>query len=250
MAGTVLFYFGLLVAVAGAATLTRRHVSRRGRTHRPGGILLAAGVAASSVGLLLPVDERRIEAPDTRLDDFSPDFEFSERHSVLIEAPRVVVWEAVKRVTADEISFFRALTWIRRLGRPGPEGILNAPGREPILEVATRTSFVLLAEEPWREIVVGTVVLAPNEVRFSGKPTPERFRALESPGFAKATMNFLVEDRGGDTCLLTTETRVHATNAATRRRFAVYWRVIYPGSAFIRRMWLRAIRLRAEAASL
>ena len=26
-----------------------------------------------------------------------------------------------------------------------------------------------------------------------------------------------------------------------RRRFAGYWRVIYPGSALIRRMWLRAI---------
>ena len=31
-------------------------------------------------------------------------------------------------------------------------------------------------------------------------------------------------------------------------RFALYWRVIYPGSALIRRMWLRALRLRAERA--
>ncbi len=29
-------------------------------------------------------------------------------------------------------------------------------------------------------------------------------------------------------------------------RFAIYWRVIYPGSALIRRMWLDAIRRRAE----
>ena len=41
--------------------------------------------------------------------------------------------------------------------------------------------------------------------------------------------------------------RVHATDASARRRFAAYWRVIYPGSALIRRMWLRAIRVRAEA---
>jgi len=27
----------------------------------------------------------------------------------------------------------------------------------------------------------------------------------------------------------------------------LYWRVIYPGSALIRRMWLRAIKKRAEA---
>jgi hypothetical protein len=41
---------------------------------------------------------------------------------------------------------------------------------------------------------------------------------------------------------------VFATDPASCRRFAVYWRVIYPGSALIRRMWLRAIRLRAERA--
>jgi hypothetical protein len=43
------------------------------------------------------------------------------------------------------------------------------------------------------------------------------------------------------------ETRVHTTDAAAERRFAVYWRLIYPGSAFIRRMWLEAIRRRAES---
>jgi len=35
--------------------------------------------------------------------------------------------------------------------------------------------------------------------------------------------------------------------AQATRTFAAYWRMIYPGSALIRVMWLRAIRLRAEA---
>jgi hypothetical protein len=54
-------------------------------------------------------------------------------------------------------------------------------------------------------------------------------------------------DEGGGWTRLTTETRVYATDASSRRRFAGYWRVIYPGSALIRRMWLRAVRERAEA---
>jgi hypothetical protein len=33
------------------------------------------------------------------------------------------------------------------------------------------------------------------------------------------------------------------------RRFAIYWRRIHPGSDIIRRMWLRAIKLRAEGKS-
>jgi hypothetical protein len=46
---------------------------------------------------------------------------------------------------------------------------------------------------------------------------------------------------------VTTETRVFADNAAAARRFAVYWRVIQPGSDLIRRGWLRAIKRRAES---
>lgn len=239
----------MIVALAGAGWLTRSRASLRGRTRRQGAYPLAAGLAVSIGALLLPTDESRIESPSTRLDEFSPLFEFRERHSVPIDAPKVLVWEAVKTVTADEISFFRELTWVRRLGRPGPESILNAPERLPILEVATRTSFLLLAEEPGREIVIGTVVLAPPGTNFSGERSPERFRSLEAPGFAKATMNFLLEDKGGETCILSTETRVHATDPSARRRFAAYWRVIYPGSALIRRTWLGAIRQRAEAAA-
>ena len=61
-----------------------------------------------------------------------------------------------------------------------------------------------------------------------------------------AAMNFLVtaDGRGGSN--ISTETRVYAGTKRAGRRFALYWRVIRPGSGFIRRMWLRAIRRRAE----
>jgi hypothetical protein len=59
-------------------------------------------------------------------------------------------------------------------------------------------------------------------------------------------MNFLIRPDESGGCLLTTETRVWATDASSKRRFAAYWRIIYPGSALIRQMWLRAIKKRAE----
>ncbi|MGE5345614.1 MAG: hypothetical protein ACM3JH_06650, partial [Acidithiobacillales bacterium] len=146
------------------------------RTRPRAGLLFAFGLGISALALSLPATASRIETPSTRLDDFSPVFEFAERHAVLVRARRQRVYEAVKAVTADEIALLRALTWIRRLGRPGRESILNAPGRLPILDVATKTSFLLLAEEPEREIVVGTLVLVPRGTRLGGSPTPERFR--------------------------------------------------------------------------
>src|SRR6266568_8960026 len=46
---------------------------------------------------------------------------------------------------------------------------------------------------------------------------------------------------------LATETRVHATDSAARRRFRLYWFVVGPFSALIRRRWLAAARRAAEA---
>ncbi|HYL10687.1 MAG TPA: hypothetical protein VEU31_08110 [Candidatus Acidoferrales bacterium] len=153
----------------------------------------------------------------------------------------------MKAVTADEILLFRTLTWIRRLGGSNEESILNPPPRAPILDVALKTGFLLLAEEPDREVVLGTAVAAPPGFRPSHRPTPEDFKNVRQPGFVLAAMNFRFEDDGPGVTLVTTETRIFATSTPARRRFQMYWRVIYPGSALIRRMWLRAIKKRAEA---
>ena len=131
----------------------------------------------------------------------------------------------------------------RRLGRPGPEDILNAPEHLPILDVALGTSFVRLADDTERELVIGTTVIAP--LGRPGPRTPDEFRALTTPGFAAAAMNFRIEPDAAGGSLLATDTRVFATDPSTRRRFARYWSLIYPGSALIRRQWLAAVAKRA-----
>lgn len=180
------------------------------------------------------------------LDRVTPAFQFGERHATTVNATPERVYRAIREVTASEIFLFRLLTRIRRLGRPGPESVLNAPEHLPLLDVATRTTFLTLADGP-REIVVGTVVIAP---RGTPRPsTPAEFADLAGrEGYALATMNFAIDPRAdGLACALSTETRVYATDELSRRRFASYWRFINLGSAFIRVMWLRAIKRRAEA---
>ncbi len=49
---------------------------------------------------------------------------------------------------------------------------------------------------------------------------------------------------------ISTETRLHALDAESRRATAVYWRLIYPGSGMLRTMWLQAARTRAEKFNL
>lgn len=171
-----------------------------------------------------------------------PVWQFREFHSIRIAAPPPRVYQAIENVRADEISLFGALTWIRRGGRPLPESILNAGNREPLLDVAVRGGFVRLASDAPREIVIGTSVHTPHGARDTLGPL---LFSAPPPGYALAAMNFLVIPDGPNASVVTTETRVYATSAPARRRFAAYWRIIYPGSALIRRMWLRAVERRA-----
>jgi hypothetical protein len=210
-----------------------------------GSVCLYGGLALLIAGLILPAFESRPRRATTRLDEFSPVWQFNEVHSIRIAAPPDKVFEAIRQVRADDVFLFRTLTWIRRGGRSMPRNILDAGTRDSLIDVALQGGFVKLADEAPHEIVIGCVVAAPAGAR--GKPAAAMFGAALPPGFALAAMNFKLDaDEAGGT-RLSTETRVFASSPAARRRFALYWRVIYPGSALIRRMWLRAIERRATA---
>jgi len=204
------------------------------------------GIVLVFVAWSVPAAHVQVSERRTRLDEFVPVYEFNEVHTIQINASSDQVYRAIHSVTAGEITLFKTLTWIRRFGRSGRESILNSSRDAPILDVALRTGFLKLAEEPQNEIVLGTAVVAPANFHLERKPTPEDFKAVSAPGFALGAMSFVIQESGPNSCTVRTETRVHATDDVTRSRFAKYWRVIYPGSALIRRMWLRAIKRRAE----
>ena len=239
---TVAVYSGLVIALVGLVATIRPVRSLHLGTRRRGSVAIAIGMLLVILAWALPVREMRASG-HTRLDESVPRYQFAERHQRYIEASPADVWRALFEVTASDIRFFRTLTTIRRLGRPGPESILNAPERMPILDIALRTTFVRLAEEPGQELVVGTTLSAPAGAAVPD--TPNGYRDV-GPGFAVAAMNFHIEPDSQGGSLLTTETRVFAADPASRRRFARYWSVIYPGSALIRREWLRAVAKRAQ----
>jgi hypothetical protein len=181
----------------------------------------------------------------TQLDRFLPHYDFRERHSIAIDASPDTVLEEARRMTSRDVPVMVALMAIRRL----PDLLLarRAPrldGR-PVLDQFERAGFVRLAATE-DELVFGVVG---RFWRPSGDIRPIEggsFPGFAEPGWAKAAVNFRAVPEG-DRTVLSTETRILATDAAARRRFRCYWRLIYPGSALIRVAWLRAIRRRAEA---
>jgi hypothetical protein len=79
--------------------------------------------------------------------------------------------------------------------------------------------------------------------------TPEDFLAFQQPGHIRVAFNLRVRDEGDGWCVVSTETRTLGNDDEARRVFARYWRLIYPGSAIIRRVWLDAIIARASQAA-
>lgn len=259
MLGVGLVYSGLLFAAVGLLALVRPLRLLGLPTRRRAAAVAGLGILLFTAGALLPAPLQRAAGTATSLDEFVPVWQFSERHEIHIAAEPARVERAIREVTAREIRLFRLLTWIRNPRRSWyeePDSLLKPPADRPILAAALESGFILLAEETGREIVIGTLLAVPEEVgsqgrigrkRLSASLSPEGFQEIAAPGYVKAVMNFHLANAGGGRTRLATETRVFATGPGSRRSFALYWRLIYPGSALIRRMWLRAIRERAEA---
>jgi hypothetical protein len=177
------------------------------------------------------------------LDEFLPRFDVREIHSTSIGAPPAKVIAAARELTWREVPLFAALMAARTIpallrGRAGASG-------GPILGHFERARFVALAERN-DELAYGAIGRFWQPTGALRRTAADDFTGFDEPGWAKTAFNFRAEPDGSGGTRLTTETRVHATDAAARRRFSRYWRVIKPGSVAIRLAWLRAIRRRAE----
>jgi hypothetical protein len=248
-------YAGLVAAGIGAICLIRPLRVLRIRTRPAGATVFVLGVALASATALLPsrlVRSASAHGGDASfIDDLMPDYHFSERHEVHVQASPEHVYAAIQHVRPGEIRLFLLLTGIRSL-RPARifgGGVPPLESQPPMMTISPRGGFQVLKEEPGREIVLGVCGQfwrVRGQGRCPGINSPDGLLAFNGPGYAKATINFRVVPEG-DGCRVTTETRILATDDAARRRFAAYWRLIYPGSALIRRGWLEAIKRRAES---
>lgn len=206
----------------------------------------AVGAVIATVCIVWPASMRRAEGETQRLDHFLPEYQFSEYHEARTRAPRGEIEAAIRQVSFADMPLADLLMRIRALASGHVEGA--APGSIPILDMITQpgTGFLPLDVSEPGELVYGMV----------GKPwgneppppvrTPEEFLAFDEPGSIRVAFNLRVIEEEDGVCRVTTETRALGNDPRARRVFARYWRIIYPGSAIIRRVWLDAIVTRAE----
>ena len=147
------------------------------------------------------------------------------RHARLVFAAPEGAFAAALDAGADPVAAL--LLRARRL-RPEPslERFFSAHGFETLERTAT--SLVVGASgRPWR-------------LREPLRPFPDA-----APGTVQVVASIAAEPPPRDVasrgrCLLSTETRVLATDARARRAFRAYWFLVGPFSSLIRRRWLAA----------
>jgi len=174
------------------------------------------------------------------IDQFMPRFDAVERHARTVAAPPAVVYAALWRADLGASPVVRLLMALRAL--PGTRTSHRRSGAARLtLERAIAARFIVLGQRPPHEIALGAIgrfwTAASKPVRVA----PDAFGRFQEPGYAKAVWDFTLAPHGNGATLLTTETRVWCADAASRRRFRLYWLVIRPFSGLIRRVMLRSI---------
>ena len=168
------------------------------------------------------------------IDEFLSDYDFVERHGVLVRASPADVYRAANETDFSESFIIR---WLFRLR--------GMSGENVTLQSLKRSRFEILGQTVDREMVLGLVGKFWTMGGGLQKINADSFKRFQTPGFAKAVWNFSIEEDAAAS-RLTTETRIKCIDAESRRSFGCYWRFIQPFSGLIRMEMLRLIKRRAE----
>lgn len=179
------------------------------------------------------------------IDRFMPTFDVSEYHVRHIAAPADRTYDIVRGIDMMRSPLVKVLFGLRRVPQFFTGNV--TPIEALTFDALIENGFVLLAEEPGVEVVLGAVGTFWKPTGGIEPIPADAFEGFDRPGYAKATMNLRVEPEGDRGCLVSTETRVVGTDDTSRRKFAAYWRLIGPFSALIRVQMLSLVEKDAAA---
>jgi len=175
----------------------------------------------------------------TPIDTFLPHYDVHEVHTITIAGRPDVVYRAIRFLDFSRSPVIRSLFRLR--------GMSSASIR---LERLLQSGFILLADHPGQSLVLGLVGRFWLPTGQLIAVAPEDFRVMAPAGCAKAAWDFVIKETWPGHVRLSTETRVRCMDARSRKRFKLYWRLIGPFSAWIRREMLRGIKAQVEAKDL
>jgi hypothetical protein len=188
------------------------------------------------------------------IDDFIPTYSFREVDHVAVAADVDATWTAARAFDPYQIPWVRTLFRLRTLpGRITARLRGGRPRSEPtarIEDITNETGFVILGEEPGREVVVGSVGKFWQAKIDFARVTPANFADFSEAGFGKLAWSVRVDSREDGGAWITVDLRVAAVDKQSRARFQRYWLIIGRFSRAIRRAVLRGCADRLGSAAL
>ena len=185
------------------------------------------------------------------IDHYLSHYDVTEVQDVQVPATPEVTYAATRETALRDPLIdvlFSIREWPTRLAHrlhddpPAPH-----PAPHTFSDLATTTKgWMLLGEEPGVEFVIGAVGRFWQRDDGWYPVTADQFITFNDPGYAKLAVSARVQPIDRDRSLLRYEARTATTDAAARRHFRGYWRVIHPGVAIVMRRALQRIRVEAE----
>lgn len=177
-----------------------------------------------------------------RVDHYLPEFDVRDYHARSVAADAESAFSALRNLDIRRSRVVRTLFAVRTLPERFRRGASPAPpAPRSFLEDVLRVGWRILEEAPGRELVLGAVTRPwAAVVTFRGL-SPSEFAAFAEPGFTKIVWNLAVAPEGPGHSRVSIETRVLATDPASRRRFRRYWILVGLGIRWIRRASLKLL---------
>jgi hypothetical protein len=160
-----------------------------------------------------------------------------------VAAPPHVVWDLLRHGNLARSPLVRALFAVRTLpARLKGETADLAIRLDDLRSSPERPGFQVLAEDAPREFAVGAIGKVWHlDIPFRHVAGAEEFAAFDEPDFVKVAWAVRVLPLGERDSRIEFEVRVDATDDDAWRKFKQYFRLIGPGSHFIRRTLLAAL---------
>jgi hypothetical protein len=177
------------------------------------------------------------------LDRLIPAPAMAEADHVLLAAEPARVWQTVRHLDLASSPLVRALFAVRTLPNrlTGQLSELRV-SLDDLVSSAAQPGFQILVDDPPREVAVGAIGKVWHlRIPFVHVADADAFAAFIEPDFVKVAWVIRVSPHGERDTRLDFELRVAATDPAAWRKFRRYFRLIGPGSHFIRRVVLSEI---------
>jgi hypothetical protein len=245
------FWIGVILAVTGLISLIQPLTFLFIMNRIIALSVVLGGVLMAAISLLYPVKTKHSPTTNQTIDDLMPGYAFNEIHDVCIKASPGKIKQVLQVTGVKDIPVAHLLMKIRGIADEDVDLTDKASNNLVSSDTVSTPdfNFFVVAPDEWITVMILNSVIITNNENQTAPPeisTLEQFTSFKHPGYVKVVVNFRFISTNNDETILTTETRVQGIERRDSQVFGRYWRIIYPGSAIIRRVWLDTIKKKAQ----